>query len=199
MKPITILFLFSSSILFAQEQKQDFFNSVSFSCLAITEIAGQWRPFDDEDEDWYNIPLEDRKEEDIPHAFFSGGFDFQLNYTIDKAALIGIGWQNQYFTGRDMLAPMNTYYLHFRTGDDFDSKYCLYVELDLGGCFMDKYLEGIMYRATFGIELNELKLLRLVPTANVYIGQRVLSNISSIKHAGGFYNMIGLSAGFRFN
>lgn len=199
LKTITVLFLLSICTSASAQEKNNFFNSLKFTGLGIGEIGFQWRPLESEEDKWHNLPPDQRKEEDRPHGFVSYGLDLQLNYMIDKASFVGLGYQHQKFVERDILAPMNTYYLHFRTGDDFDSEYCLFVELDLGGCFMQNYMEGIMYRVSVGVDLNGLKIPKVTPTANIYLGQRVLNNISTVKKSGGFYTMFGASVGIRIN
>ncbi|MBD0401853.1 hypothetical protein [Flammeovirga sp. EKP202] len=200
MKAITIiLFLLFSFTAISAQEKNSFWKSLKVTGLGIGEIGFQWDPLDDDEDKWYNLPADQRKEEDRPHGFVSYGLDLQLNYMIDGASFVGLGYQHQQFVEQDILGPMNTYYLHFRTGDDFDSKYCLFVELDLGGCYMQSYIEGIMYRATVGVDFNGLKIPQVTPTVNLYIGQRVLSNISTLKNSGGFYTMFGASIGMRIH
>ncbi|WP_044210023.1 hypothetical protein [Flammeovirga sp. OC4] len=199
MKVITIiLFLLFSFTAISAQEKNSFWKSLKVTGLGIGEIGFQWDPLDDDDT-WHNLPADQRKEEDRPHGFVSYGLDLQLNHMIDGASFVGIGYQYQQFVEQDILGPMNTYYLHFRTGDDFDNKYCLFVELDLGGCFMQNYFEGIMYRANVGIDFNGLNIPQVTPTVNLYIGQRVLNNISTRKKTGGFYTMFGASIGMRIH
>ncbi|NME69924.1 hypothetical protein [Flammeovirga aprica] len=199
MKTLTILLILFSFTTVSAQEKNSFLKSIKFTALGIGEFGSQWKPFQREEDKWHNLPPDQRREEDRPHGFVSYGLDLQLNYMIDGASFVGLGYQHQQFVDQDIIGPMNTYYLHFRTGDDFDSKYCLFVELDLGGCYMQNNMEGIMYRATVGIDFNGLKIPQITPTVNLYMGQRVLSNISTVKNSGGFYTMFGASIGMRIH
>ncbi|OHX66565.1 hypothetical protein [Flammeovirga pacifica] len=194
-----IILLFYSFNVIGQDEKPSLLKSFKFSVLSFTELGGQWKPTVREEDKWPNIPHEDMDPKDIPHTYFSYGLDLQLNYMIDDAGLLGIGYQNQHFTDNNMLGNLNTYYLHFRTGDDFDSKFCLYVEFDLGASTMNNEFKGIMYRITGGVDFNGLNIPYVTPSVNIYIGQRPLSYISSHQYSGGFYNMFGIGLGLRIN
>ncbi|AZQ63245.1 hypothetical protein EI427_13640 [Flammeovirga pectinis] len=176
---------------FSQE-KSSFLKKISTSISYTTEIGLQWKVNDNHKSQQQIVD-----EGEVRHSYLSTGIDLQLNYCIDNAALLGIGWQYQ--SSSEFSNKMHTVYAHFRTGDDFDTRFSKFIEADLGGSLINTSFDGIMYRIVVGIDFCQFKWIGMTPSASIYLGQRWMADFSTTPDAGGLYNLVGINIGIKIN